>query len=295
MDSESRGRYIAASNSQLFRTFIKSLSEQTGKEAHILETQIVKYLKNQDDKNWTKVGLKKSQANEISGLYDDLPHMNKVRKWVSENVTKIIRVETRIAAKAYALIKSETRTVLNPYKFHTPSTSAMMSARRSSVSPYKSINQKQLRVLEEIKTINNRSVASTYKTNLLTFQKRGKDFPSIHANGQEIVESAATINRLTGHAGMNKGCKSFNTTASEGVIDMKANLDIYRAKLVQEKAFNKAGKKFNHYDDVADDLRLTKTELDESTVRSFEDVLGYSNVEARAAVKRLSNPPCSIY
>ncbi len=126
-------------------------------------------------------------------------------------------------------------------------------------------------------------------------QSRGAQNPAIHANGQEIVESAALITQKTGLKAMGEGCEQFSKTASMETLEIKANIDLYRAQLVEERAVQKAGRQFASVDEIPEASRLTAQELDDITVQSFRDVVGYTDDEARAALARLKKKPCKLY
>ena len=87
-----------------FKGFIDDIARQSQKSAtkytsDQIEKKVLEYIKRQEKDmafgNWSKMGLLDDQAKQINGLYDDLPYMNKVHKWVSENITRIIKIETR--------------------------------------------------------------------------------------------------------------------------------------------------------------------------------------------------------
>jgi hypothetical protein len=45
-------------------------------------------------------GSPKNRLSRINGLYDDLPYMNKVHKWIMENVTVLARGDKTISGKS---------------------------------------------------------------------------------------------------------------------------------------------------------------------------------------------------
>lgn len=290
------GRRIAST--PILKTFLREVSQRAKiKSTQELEEQVLNYIKRQSKDssygNWVQMGISDSQAKRISSLYDDLPHMHKVRKWVTENITKIVNVEKRFAREAYELINQGHLVYKNPYSAST--VSSKIVSKRSSISPFKSINDKKSRVLENIQNVGNSKASREYRGLLLDFQKRSASEPAIFSNGLEMVESGAAITRKTGLKAYGPGCRSFNEKASFEVIEIKANVDAYRANLIAQKAEEKAGKAFKNFSDIPTESRLTAAELDSATIKSFEDVLGYSNVEAKAAVRRLKRKPCQVY
>ena len=290
------GRRIASN--PLLRVFLGEVAQKSKLyTARELEEQVLNYIKRkQKDStygNWVQMGISDSQATKINSLYDDLPHMPKVRKWITENITKIVKVEQKFAKEAYELINKGNLVYKNPYA--AQKVGSRVSDSREAISPFRSIDDKKSRVLANIQEVGDPAVSREYRKLLLDFQKRSSKEPAIFSNGLEMVESGADITRKTGVKAFGKGCASFNQKASFEIIEVKANVDAYRAKLIAEKAELKAGKSFKTFKDIPEGQRLTKAEVDEATVKSFEDVLGYTNVEARAAVKRLKRKPCQVY
>lgn len=290
------GRRIAST--PILRTFLREVSQSAKlKSTRELEEQVLRYIKSQSKDsnygNWVQMGISDSQAKKITSLYDDLPHMHKVRKWVTENITKIVKVEQRFAREAYELINKGNLVYKNPYA--AKEVTSRIGSNRTSISPFKSIDDKKARVLDNIQNVGNPNASREYRGLLLDFQKRSASEPAIFSNGLEMVESAADITRKTGVKAYGPGCRSFNEKASFEVIEIKANVDAYRANLIAKAAEDKAGKSFKKFTDIPEANRLTSAEIDEATVKSFEDVLGYSNVEAKAAVRRLKRKPCQVY
>lgn len=300
--SKNSGREIA--NTRVLKNFIDDIAIQSERSAQRytseeIEQKILAYIKRKEKDmaygNWEKMGINKNQADDIKSIYDDGPHMIKVQKWVAENITKIIKISDDIAANAYNLMMRHSQSTINPYTFGRMQSGQMMFSRRNSTSPFKSLNEKSERVVHEVSTIKDQAIKKIYMENYMSFTKRGADHPAISANAHEIVESATQITKKTGHSGMGSGCKAFNEKASFEVIEMKANIDIYRAQLIEEKAYRKAGREFASIDDIPKQNRLTQVEIDEATEEAFENVLGYTKLEAKAAVNRLKGKPCQVY
>lgn len=290
------GRRIAST--PILKTFLREVSQRAKiKSTQELEEQVLNYIKRQSKDssygNWVQMGISDSQAKKITSLYDDLPHMHKVRKWVTENITKIVKVEKRFAREAYELINQGHLVYKNPYS--ASSVTSKIASKRGTISPFKSINDKKSRVLENIQSVGNSKASREYRGLLLDFQRRSRTEPAIFSNGLEMIESGAAITRKTGLRAYGPGCRSFNEKASFEVIEIKANVDAYRANLIAQKAEEKAGKAFKSFSDIPTQSRLTASDIDEATIKSFEDVLGYTNVEAKAAVRRLKRKPCQVY
>lgn len=303
-DSPSRKVKREIANSRLLREFIDDIARQTQKSAtkyssEQIERKVLEYIKRKEKDmafgNWSKMGLMDDQAKQINGLYDDLPYMNKVHKWVSENITRIIKVETKIAESAYDLIMLRSKPLLNPYKVAAGEANQMMLSRRNASSPFASTFQKESIVKTQVRKTKDPTIRKVYQENFSSFNKRADLNPALEANYHEILESATMITRKSGHAGMGAGCKTFNEKASLEILEMKANVDIYRAKLIEEKAYRKAGREFASIDDIPSNKRLSADEIDEATEEAFESVLNYTRAEAKIAVRRLKGKPCKVY
>ncbi len=291
-------------NTGFLKGFIDDIARQTQGTANRMtsaqiEKKVLAYIKRKERDmaygNWSKMGIMDDQAKNINGLYDDLPYMNKVHKWVSQNITSIIKVESRVAANAYKVIVNQTGKKFNPYKLTKKELNALTVAKRSSSSPFESSHVREVFIKGEIRAVKNSKIRKIYQDNYKLYSQRVKSDPTIAANIDEILESATTVTKRTGHSGMGKGCKTFNSKASVEVLEMKANLDIYRAKLIEEKAFRKAGGPFDKLDDISTSKRLTTQEIDEATEEAFEKVLNYTREEAKLAVRRLKRAPCQVY
>jgi hypothetical protein len=296
------GRKIA--NSSTMRLFIQEIANRgSGLSAHTIETQAIRYIKNKQNNvgNWKQMGISEDEAMRIKSLYDDVPYMNKVRKWVRSNITKVVRVEAKIAQEAYDVIMKGHTSYINPYKLAASSeVSQMVSSRRSVLSPTRSVNEHTSRVTMTINELPSsytwsKKLKTLYKENLVTLVRRGKTNPSIVANANEIIESATNITKKTGLSGMGEGCKTFNTSASETILANKADIDLLRSQLIEERAYAKAGKTFGSFDEVPVAQRLTQSEVDDATVEAFKRINAMTDDEARAAVRRLKQKPCRIY
>ena len=295
----------SVANTRLLRMFIEDVARQSQKTTQRytvqeIEEKILQYLKRKEKDmlhgNWSKVGISKLQADDMKSLYDDFPHMNKVHKWVAENITKVIKVSDDLAAISYNSIMRKSKSSINPYSFAKNESSQLMMSRRLNTSPFKSINEKGARVFKQVSEVKDQTIKKVYMENYLSFQKRVSNNPAITANAHEILESAANVTKYTGKAGMGKGCKAFNEKASFEILEMKANIDLYRTALIEERAIAKnGGRVFASIDEVPVANRLTAKEINEATEEAFENVLGYTRVEARAAVKRLKGKPCQVY
>lgn len=291
-------------NSNLLRSFIDDIARQTQRSgtrysSEQIERKILEYIKRKEKDmaygNWTKMGLMDDQVKQINGLYDDLPYMNKVHKWVSENITRIIKIDTKVASSAYDLIMSRSKPLFNPYKTAMGEANQMMLNRRNASSPFHSTAQKESLVKMQVRNTKDPGIRKIYQENFKEFTKRADLNPALEANYHEILESATTVTRKSGFRGMGEGCKTFNEKASLEILEMKANVDIYRARLIEEKAYRKAGREFASVDDISSSKRLTQSEIDEATEEAFENVLNYTKAEAKIAVRRLKSKPCKVY
>ncbi len=284
---QKKGKRVLASG-QLFSKFIRQLSTQTNKSEEALEQEIIAYIKgrsaNSNHPNYVALGITEDQAGQIKNLSDGHAFMPKVRKWAMENINKVSSsIDKKIAAEVYEAIVVAQRKSINPYEVISP-TSNRRRNRQKVVSPISSISEKQERLLASIQQLENSKVEKVLRKNLAAMQERGMTTPAALANGQEIVESAATITRRTGLPAMGEGCEAFTKSASLEVLEIKANVDIYRARLVEQMVDNNgAGVKF------------TSAQLDDATKKSFQDVLGYTDDEATAALRRLKGKPCNLY
>jgi hypothetical protein len=300
-NSDGNGRQVAAvATGEVWHAFIKQFSQKSHMSEEAIEKTMIKYFQNkvtnQKHGNHVSLGISDDQVYKIKTLTDDLPYMPKVRKWGMENMDKIFpKIKRSLISDVYENVVVGSRGVTNRYNL-TLTRSSITNARRKRSSPFRSITEKQSLLLSDIRKIENQSIETNLRRNLLEFNKRGKKSPSIHANGQEIVESASLISQKTGHKAMGEGCKEFTQSASKEVIEIKANVDLYRAKLIEARAYKKNnGRSFASVHDVPKELRLSTKEIDDATKDAFKKVLGYSDDEARSALTRLKTKPCRLY
>lgn len=310
-------------NTTLLRTFLREVSDQSKRHAaselqQQVERRLKEYIRQSPDSgdfgNWTRMGITKDQAMKIESLYDDLPYMNKVQKWVMENITILAKeVKPSVARSAYNKILGKSGSLFDPYHGLTDDVQDLAMARRNQTMPghlrrKAPAQSKPKTVVEELQSRNNRLIAATEKLEgvddtakqyLLNNLKMGDDLvktnPMVASNIHHSVEGSLLITKKTGRRAVGKGCKAFNEKASGEVLELKARVDMRRAELIEKKAYDKAGGVFDSIDDVPANKRLTQSEVDDLTEEAFEDVLGYSRVEARAAIKRLKSPPCQVY
>jgi len=297
-------RYIANIGSGALKGFIDDIARQTQGTANRMsaaqiEKKVLAYIKKKESSaaygNWQKMGILDDQAKNIDNLYDDLPYMNKVHKWVTQNITDILPINPSMAESAYKAIVQRSGSGFNPYKLTQKQLQQLTTARASSTSPFESSHIREVFVKGEMRTIASAETRALYQQNYKLYKARVKNDPVLATNIHETIESAMNITKRTGHKGMGKGCKTFQEKASVEVLEMKANLDIYRAKIIEEKAFAKAGGPFDNIDDVASAKRLTTQEVDDATEEAFRKVLNYTDDEARLAVQRLKKAPCQVY
>lgn len=312
MHSESKASRSLANNS-VMRIFLQEVANKTkSMTAKSLEEEAIKFIKYHNSTtnigNWEQIGITREQALRIRSLYDDLPYMNKVRKWVRSNITKVYQVQASVAEQAFEVIMRGKTGYINPYTFHAQGATGLALARRKSLSPFLSVNEHQKRVALTIERLTKdfdklskssarslKSLQTMYKESMVVMIRRGKKSPSLLANGNEIVESACKITQKTGRPGMGAGCKKFNETAAESIISNKADIDQLRAQIIEERAYSKAGKYFESFNDIAPEMRLTQVEIDEATIEAFKRVNAMTDDEARVALQRLKQNPCKIY
>lgn len=302
-----------STSSVLVRTFIRELAAHSGHSAAAIERQAIQYIqrqaRNNAHGNWSEIGITREEAMRIESLYDDLPYMNKVRKWVQNNVHRVITVQRAHAELAYAAMMRGRSNVSNPYTREAFTLAERLASARNRFKPaFDTIGIAQHRVNLAVSELGAKArnlssqtrkkiadLTKRYKDALLTYVKRGRVSPSIAANGNEIVESATTITRKTGHEAMGPGCKEFSDAASVETLARKADVDIERAARVEELAHQKAGKAFDSFDEIDEAKRLTQREIDDATVDAFKTVNALTDDEARAVVNRLKNNPCKLY
>lgn len=289
-----------ATGELVWRTFVKQFSQKSKMSEESIEKTMIQYFQKKSnsgkDGNYISLGITDDQAQKIKSLGDDLPYMPKVRKWGMENMDKIFpTVQKGILADVYEEVVVASRGVTNRYKI-TIANTANRRARQKQISPIRSISEKQEQLLGDIRGINDKTLETVLRKNLHTFNKRGMNSPTIQVNGQEIIESAILISRKTGKKAIGDGCEAFTKSASREVLEIKANVDLYRAKLIEARAYNKNnGRSFASVKDVPEELRLTQLEIDDATKEAFRKVLGYSEKDASAALKRLKGNTCKLY
>ncbi len=292
------GRNLATG--EMWRTFIKQFSKSANMTEEHIEKSIIRYFQtkasNSTHGNYVSIGITEDQAQRIKTLGDDFAYMPKVRKWSLENMDKIFpSVKKNVLQDIYKEIVVSNRGIRNRYQPITNNSNTRRHRQRQ-ISPIKSLSEKQEHILASIRQLDNRSIETILRKNLSIMEKRGSSSPAILANGQEIIESATLISQKTGLKGMGDGCESFVKNASSEVLEVKANIDLYRSHLIEKRAYNKNnGRSFASVSDVPKELRLTQAELDRATKDSFKHVLGYTDDEAAHAIKRLKSKPCRLY
>ncbi len=291
-------------NSGALKGFIDDIARQTQNTSNRMtsnqiEKKVLEYIKRKEANaaygNWSQMGILDDQAKAIDGLYDDLPYMNKVQKWVTQNITDILDINPNIAQKAYKTILDSSPGGYNPYKLTNSQLDSLTLAAQDASSPFaRGIKKREIFVKKEIRGVSNTSQRRILQENYKALNARVGTSPTVANNMHEIVEGAANISKRTGLPGLGKGCKPFNANASEDVLESFANVQNIRSKLVEAKAFEKAGGPFTKIDDVAQSKRLTQAELDEIDVEAFQKALNYTREEASLAVKRLKRAPCQV-
>ncbi|MCO4754785.1 MAG: hypothetical protein KC478_09890 [Bacteriovoracaceae bacterium] len=318
----SRNMSRSIANTSLLRSFLKEVADQSEKmAAKELQSQLDARFKefireeapNGQSGNWARMGITKDQAMKIDSLYDDLPYMNKVQKWVMENMTVLMKeVKPSIAAKAYSSIAGNAGGLYNPYKGLSDDVGSAVSSRRSQTMPdnmrRRQAQPKEASVVQELHSRNTRLIAAIEEVNkadpkaleyLKVNLERSKEMisknPLVASNIHHSLEGALLITKKTGKRSLGPGCEAFNGKASERILELKSRVDMRRAELVEQRAYDKAGFVFNKVDEVPAANRVTESEIDELTEQAFSDVLGYTRLEAKAAIKRLKSKPCKIY
>lgn len=280
-----------------FRVFLQELAQKSGRYTTTsIEEAAISYIRRTDPGkkygNWNELGISEEQARAIKSLDDELPYMPKVRKWITENVTKFARVEVKVAEAAYDAMKAGMRTADNPYRLST-SANQQLTGARNRFKP-QSLLSKQERIMVKVNDLSP-AMQTRIKNNMTVYMKRAGQNPSLIHNGEEIIESGVTITRKTGQPGMGQGCKAFSESASVEVLAEKANVDVFRAQQVEELAYIKNGKAFGKFDEIPAAKRLTAQEVDEATEQAFMKVKGMTQDEASIAVRRLKREPCQVY
>jgi hypothetical protein len=273
---ESGRRYIANIGPGVFKKFIDDIALQTKNTSNRVTTaQIEKKALAYIKQNHKKMGLTKSQADDITSLYDDIPAMNGIHKHLTRHITDILPINSNIAQKAYKSIIQKPGSI-NPYSAQGRSLRESTLSARSSASPNSPTNFDDALVRSEIRSIDDSAVRRLHQDNYKLYKKRMTDDPIAAANINEILDSAAVVYKRTGRAGMGKGCKKFTENASSDVLFQKRQVDDVRAALMEERAFEKAGGPFSKIDDVPVSKRLTPDEVDEITEEALAKVLNYT-------------------
>lgn len=264
--------------------FLRAISSGSADDVQKLEKSIISYIQKHEENmthgNHVVVGISKEEAQQIKSLSDDLPFMGKVHAWAMENITLVdTSISTSVARKAF----SEISTNSNPYPALTTSAQGVRRAQRHSQSPYKSIANGNERVLASIEEISDAGIKKVLRKNYAELAKRGKSDPQIMANAQEIMKSAVNITKKSGRNSIGEGCAKFNQTASSEVLSMKAAIDLDTANKIQNLDFT--GRSSSEVSEMIETTRVS----------SFQDILGYTDDEARAALRRLKAKPCRVY
>src|SRR5690606_2049827 len=212
-----------------FRIFLQELASKSGRYTTAsIEEAALAYIRRTDPAkkygNWNELGITEDQAKAIRSLDDELPYMPKVRKWITENATKYLRVEVKVAEAAFDAMKSGMRAFDNPYRL-SHSISDQVSTARNRFKP-QSLLTKQERIMVKLNDLPP-SMQTRIKNNMSVYMQRAGQNPSLIHNGEEIIESGVTITRKTGKPGMGEGCKAFSESASPDVLAEKANVDVF--------------------------------------------------------------------
>jgi hypothetical protein len=292
---ESGRRFIANIGPLRFEKFIDDIVLQSkNTTSRVTKAQAEKKALAYIKANHKKMGLTKSQADEITSLYDDIPAMNGIHKHLTRHITDILPINSNIAQKAYKSVIQKPGSI-NPYSTQGMNLRDSTLAARSSNSPNSPANFDDALVRSEIRSIDDSAVRRLHQDNYKLYKKRLENDPIAAANINEILDSAAAVYKRTGRAGMGKGCKKFTENASPEVLYQKRQVDDVRAALMEERAFEKAGGPFSKIDDVPSSKRLTPDEVDEITEEALAKVLNYTREEAKTAVSRLKRAPCQVY
>lgn len=287
-------------SSSAWKTFIRNVAQAGKMTDEAVEKHFIEFIKRQNKDsldNAAQMGLTAEQAQSIKTLSDDLNFLPKVRKWGLENMDVVFpNLQKSVFADAYKAASAGNPGMKNRYLM----TSSIKGKRvpRGGASPFQSANQRKHRaLLENIEGVNGQKTRDMLIENLEAVTNNSKRSPAAVANVHEIIESAAMVSKRTGVSGMGDGCEQFIKNASDEVLEIKANVDLYRAQLIEERAFERAGRSFANVDKdkIPSNLRLQQEDLDQATIDSFKKVLGYSDEEARAAVARLQKKPCRLY
>lgn len=291
-------------NSTILKTFIDDIARKTQGTVNKMtsseiEKKILEYIKRKEKNtshgNWSKMGILDDQAVKINTLYDDLPYMKKIHRWVTQNITSIVPITPSTAKESYRAIINKSTDGFNPYALTEQELKALTISTRNSTSPFNSSHMSEVYIKSKIRRIKDSSIRKLYQNNYKLYNSQINSNPTASANIHSMLDSATSITKYTGRSAMGKGCKEFHKNASVEILEMKANIDLLTDKLVQIKATQKAGKSFSSIDDIPKSSRLTSQEIDESRIEAFKKVLSYTDEEARIAVGRLKRSPCQVY
>lgn len=287
----------AIASTEVWRQLVKSLSRQGAMTEEKVEQTILQYIKRSpkgDDLDYLPSGISNKEAQLISSMDDQHIFMAKVRKWASENLDLIFpHMDKNTLSNIYKQHIVRDRGIVNVY---TARVNSQIRARSNEMSPFQQAKEKDLRILAQIETIESSEIKDSLKKALREFQKRGVDSQAARTNGHQILESAVLIYQKTGKSGIGDGCEAFIKTASDEVLASKANLDLYRAELIEQMAIKRNdGRAFASVDDVPLHKRLDENDLDNATMQAFQDTMGYNPSQARKVVNNLKNPPCKVY
>ena len=255
--------YRSLANTTALRVFVNSLARRTGNvAARELEQQIQNNFKRfimqtpdgSDVGNWARLGITKDQAQRISTLYDDLPYMNKVHKWIMENVTVLARgVKPSIARAVYNEISGSGIVLVNPYAGMTDEATQLTLQRRNQNRPgsvrntnaddlgapsiFDDILGRKRRIASATESLNIKGLDSNAKKYILDNMNLSDDFvrtnPLLASNINHSAESALMIVKKTGRRSVGPGCKQFNEKASAEILELKARVDMKRAQLIE--------------------------------------------------------------
>ena len=295
MTPTKQSRTIASA--EIWRQLVKSLSRQGGMTEEKVEQTILQYVKRSpksDDLDYLPSGISNKEAQLISSMDDQHIFMPKVRKWASENLDLIFpNMDKSSLSNIYKQHIVRDRGIVNVY---TAKINSQIRARSNEMSPFQLAKEQDLRLLGQIETIQSNEVKNSLKKALREFQKKAVDSPAARTNGHQILESAVLVYQKTGKSGIGDGCEAFIKTASDEVLASKANLDLYRAELIEQMAIKRNdGRAFASIDDVPIHKRLDETDIDNATIQAFQDTMGYNPSQARKIVNNLKNPPCKVY
>ncbi len=268
-------RNIASTSA--FKSVITDLKSQLNMSEDQIHQKVLNHLMEETSqtKNFKLAGINKDQAESITSLENGQSFMPKVRKYVLENMDNIFpSADKQTLSQIYNTHVLKGEAGLNPYAAAT----GRVRNQAQSLSPTFKLQQKGRKLLSEIETIQNTQTKTELKELYNTLKSRSDiDQPEVLANGIEIIESATKISKKTNLKGLGLGCKDFIKDAPIEILESKANVDIYRAELVNNR------------------VPSSIDELDEVTKQALKDVLRLSDVQAQNYLKNLKNAPCKVY